>query len=263
MGLGQSDTFRKVKMKTPGFAYPGGKARARQWILDHAPISGRRYIEPFAGRGNVFFLARTTLDFREWYLNDRSTYDFLRAIQTKAHTFPTNWYGIGTREQYNYFSRLPPTAPDYSVALMAEPPLTFAGGGWDAGFNDSSKHKDRFCFGRYRETLQVAQNLLHSVKLSCDDFTAFLDSLDLESNDFVYLDPPYMGTNNKGYDDIGLNYPRFAERLARAKYRWVLTEYANSFYTQYLGRPIAERETISRSDTSNSLKRTEYLWRNF
>ena len=54
-----------LKFKVPGFAYPGGKVRLRKWLVSMMPREGRRYIEPFAGRGNVFWLAACALRFRE------------------------------------------------------------------------------------------------------------------------------------------------------------------------------------------------------
>lgn len=60
-------------MKTPSFRYMGGKARLASWLIGHFPKAGGRYVELFAGRGNVFFKARQSLDFKEWTLNDLDT----------------------------------------------------------------------------------------------------------------------------------------------------------------------------------------------
>lgn len=57
-------------MKIPSFRYMGGKARLRKWLIEHFPKKGRTYLEPFAGRGNVFYLACQKLDFQNWQLGD-------------------------------------------------------------------------------------------------------------------------------------------------------------------------------------------------
>jgi hypothetical protein len=46
-----------VKSTPPTFSYPGGKARMAKTIVAMAPPSGRLYVEPFAGRANVFWRA--------------------------------------------------------------------------------------------------------------------------------------------------------------------------------------------------------------
>lgn len=68
--------------KLPAFQYPGGKARLRSWLLPFFPRSGRMYLEPFAGRGNVFFAARAALDFQYWQVNDPNTAPFFWLCRT-------------------------------------------------------------------------------------------------------------------------------------------------------------------------------------
>lgn len=42
----------------PYFVYRGGKARLRRFIIRWIPTYGSTYLEPFAGRGNVFFIMK-------------------------------------------------------------------------------------------------------------------------------------------------------------------------------------------------------------
>ncbi|HUW57522.1 MAG TPA: DNA adenine methylase, partial [Planctomycetota bacterium] len=67
--------------KVPQFNYPGGKVRLRKWLVSMMPREGGRYVEPFAGRGNVFWLAACCLKFQEWWLNDIYTKPFFDAIR--------------------------------------------------------------------------------------------------------------------------------------------------------------------------------------
>ena len=54
----------------PSFSYPGGKTRMAPYLIDLMPKSGKCYVEPFAGRGNVFFRAAEILDYDSYWLND-------------------------------------------------------------------------------------------------------------------------------------------------------------------------------------------------
>jgi hypothetical protein len=74
-----------VKSTPPTFSYPGGKARMAMTIVALAPYSGRLYIEPFAGRGNVFWKAAGVLNYKEWQLNDIRTADWFESIRGRAN----------------------------------------------------------------------------------------------------------------------------------------------------------------------------------
>src|ERR1035438_10911498 len=66
----------------PTIAYPGGKARLANQIISFLPQQGRIYVEPFAGRGNLFWAAvERGLKFRRWWLNDIATAPFFEAIK--------------------------------------------------------------------------------------------------------------------------------------------------------------------------------------
>jgi site-specific DNA-adenine methylase len=62
--------------------YPGGKARMASTLVSFMPQSGQTYVEPFAGRGNVFWAAAASgLKFDHWHLNDIRTANFFNAIR--------------------------------------------------------------------------------------------------------------------------------------------------------------------------------------
>jgi hypothetical protein len=72
------------KQTPPTFGYPGGKAHLARTLVDLMPPSGRRYVEPFAGRGNVFWVA-SELDYQEWHINDIRTASWFEAIRDHGH----------------------------------------------------------------------------------------------------------------------------------------------------------------------------------
>jgi hypothetical protein len=48
--------------------YPGSKGRMAKTIVSYLPMTGNTYIEPFAGRASVFWLAATQLNYQRWWL---------------------------------------------------------------------------------------------------------------------------------------------------------------------------------------------------
>jgi hypothetical protein len=67
--------------------YPGGKGRLAKQIVSFLPREGRIYLEPFAGRANLFWeAAEQGLKFKKWWLNDLATASFLDAIRTHGDT---------------------------------------------------------------------------------------------------------------------------------------------------------------------------------
>jgi site-specific DNA-adenine methylase len=68
--------------QSPSIAYPGGKARLAEEIIALLPRHGRNYIEPFVGRGNLFWSAASAgLKYERWWLNDIATIPFFHAIK--------------------------------------------------------------------------------------------------------------------------------------------------------------------------------------
>ena len=66
----------------PGFAYPGAKYNLAPKLCALMPRDCRRFVDLFAGRGNVTFavMCDRTLDFEEFWINDHSTFPFFSAL---------------------------------------------------------------------------------------------------------------------------------------------------------------------------------------
>ena len=108
----------------PAIPYPGGKARLAKQIIEFLPTEGHTYVEPFAGRGNLFWTAvERGLKFRKWWLNDLATAPFFEAIQKlgdKIEVPPRSKREFEKqREAYN--------SGDPTAVLLA-PYLSFSGG---------------------------------------------------------------------------------------------------------------------------------------
>jgi len=241
--------------KTPKIPYPGAKGRLAPTLVSLMPEKGGHYVEPFAGRGNVFWEAASTpLNFTDWWLNDISTAGFFRALQECRIKVPER-----TREEYQKQKTL--FAKGNLKAILLEPYLTFSGGGYlKAGFGGKRSATRE----SYANTLQVCRSLMDdcSPKITSQDWqTMGLDQL--TPDDFVFFDPPYFGSDVRAYSSRDFDYPAFVAELKRAKYKWMLSEYRQPFYTKALGQPVFEKEVQLACDRKGTFKRVECVWRNF
>lgn len=245
-------------MKTPAFSYMGGKARLRNWLLAHFPRSGRYYVEPFAGCGNVFFAARQELAFDHWVLSDINPRLLLSIRSADLGDLPDTVDAA----TFAWCKANKHTA----IAALLEPRITFAGKGYQAGSTGINKPNARVVpySGRcYKPVCELARTLL----LGVDVLTASWHNLALHalsSDDFVYLDPPYVGTQAH-YANI--DHSALIEALNAASFRWALSGYANDLYAQHLRfRSLFTCERNSEIKSANRGTRTpvqEFLWTNY
>lgn len=247
-------------MKNPCFAYPGGKAEKRKWILSHVPPGKHyaRYIEPFAGRANVFFQAKDQIKANAYWLNDKYAVDFLRAVQQI------------TENEISFFQNLP-SQIDATIAkalhdrndrvgLIAEPLVCFGGGRRESGCSVKT--------GRWKHTasfvkdLIAARDMLAGVRLTEFDYSDVLSQC--MEGDFVYIDPPYCNCDARSYDG---DFPveLLARQLESARFDWLLSEYRDQKVVDILGEPLAVRACPLRSDRNFGVGityRNECLWGN-
>ncbi len=66
---------------TPHFAYPGGKARHQKCIVSLFPPVGDRFVDVFAGRGNLTWAVMSMLNYRRYWINAVGTYHFFNEIR--------------------------------------------------------------------------------------------------------------------------------------------------------------------------------------
>jgi len=245
-------------MKTPSFRYMGGKARLRKWLVSLFPTNGRSYVEPFAGRGNVFFEAVQRLSFKNWLLSDQDT-EFLEALLTADFSM------LPACVDRDVFERLRKTPKDV-ISLLVEPRVTFAGKGYASGFSGSSGTHVGYSRQNYLAVCVAAKSLLTKpgvVVLDCASWES-LPWSSWSQDDFVYLDPPYFGTK-ASYPNI--DHCALAQVLNRARFRWALSGYANQAYEQQLNFKsrfeCVRNSEIKSSNTHNASPVTEVLWTNW
>ena len=233
--------------------YPGGKAKILDWLLPIFPQTGRRYVEPFAGRGNVFFAVFQRALFESYHLNDLNTGSFFGALaRCPVNDLPATVEDVMLSFEH-WRDRAALLDP---VALAIEPFVTFRGKGYASG-----REQERYNKATASRRISAAQSILQqsSVSWSKKDWI-WLPWEEYDEHDFIYLDPPYIREDKVGYDDI--NHVELCTKLLECKGRWVLSGYDNEVYREYLGAPehMLDRR-IEMSDKRNATA-TECLWSN-
>jgi modification methylase len=248
----------------PKLPYPGGKGRTARQIISFLPREGRIYLEPFAGRGNLFFeAAEQGLKFRRWWLNDVATAPFFEAILSHGHTIKvpprSRTEFERQREAYKYGD---PTA------ILLAPHLSFSGGLYEAGCkggagdgNDGGGVSSK----GFQQTLRECHQILKRTrpKITALDWRQ-LGLEKLTQDDCVLLDPPYKNAFTKTYSDETVDYEQLVDVLLRARFKWILCGYPTAVLNR-LGSPIWARDMqlLCVRGKSGGEERNECVWANF
>lgn len=248
----------------PRIPYPGGKARLAKQIISFLPREGRTYIEPFAGRGNLFWAAvEQGLKYERWWLNDIATAPFFDAIRTHGHTIKVPPRSRQEFEkQRDAFKRGDPTA------ILLAPHLAYSGGLYESGVKGGSGCGDDdggVTSTGFEKTLRECHRILHRTKAKITglDWTR-LPLNTLSEDDVALIDAPYPGAQVKSYSDATVDYERLVDVLLKAKFRWVLCGYPHSLLHR-LGTPIWARDMqlLCVRIKAGQEDRSECIWANF
>ncbi len=268
MAEGSEEKGAEMSSEIPSFSYPGGKAKLREWMVRRMPLSGRRYVEPFVGRGNVFWMAACVLGFEEWHLNDTWTCRWFEAIQkididsipdelTRVMAVMSSKRSVSHRME-----------DDLSVAM--EPVTTFRGGALGGGGRGGicTGWRSARSLKGFKRRLLLARRILRSAQpritaLSWEDCELDL----LSASDFVYLDPPYENTADGTFFHNTVIHADLLKYLTDAPHLWMLSGCESDLYRQHLGAPEAskiQRMTMEHSPQKGRSKmRTECIWTNY
>ena len=243
-------------MKAPTIAYPGAKGRLAPILVSMMPQQGRIYLEPFAGRGNVYFAASSSnLRYVSWELNDMFTAPFFWALVKTEGCIP-----VPKRTKSEYLRQKRLFQKGDLRAILLESYLTFSGGGYkNGGFG--SLH-GATAVG-YAKTLRRCADLLiqSRAKVTSKDWKR-LNLSSLTDQDFVFFDPPYYGADVRAYSNH-FDFTGMVETLKKAKFKWMLTEYRQDFYVKAFGEPCYTKPVQLACDGRGSRSRVECVWKNY
>jgi hypothetical protein len=241
-----------------------------QGICTLFPPSGPRFVDVFAGRGNISWAAMTLLNYKRHWINALGTRDFFDGIKYGIYAVPERdpkvYHTMKERMKNPPEHRKVPMSslrilhPEVvrgidadglvklkfpkshhkaQPAQLLEGFLTFSGGTYaQAGARvgpGGSASKG------YERRLALAGKLMYEKRprLTALDYRKVL--AECKSTDMVYLDPPYRGANVKSYDDRTIDFIGLVKTLLHAPYKWVLSEYDNAVYkplTKKFGPPL-------------------------
>jgi site-specific DNA-adenine methylase len=225
-------------------------------IVSLLPKTGNTYIEPFAGRGSVFWLAATHLDYQRWWLNDLRTAPFFRAVLSVGGMLQ-----VPPRTKAEYYRQWEAFKGGDATAILLEPYLTFAGGGYGKGGFGGKRTASQTSYQRIiRECHRIMKVM--SPKITSLDWSETLKGLG--KDDTVFLDPPYLDGNVRAYRADDVDHEALVRVLVKAKFRWVLSGYAHPVYAP-LGKPCHREEVQLRTANCDRVRerRQECLWKNF
>lgn len=253
-----------MSYRVPGFSYPGGKVKLREWLVRYMPVSGGKYVEPFAGRGNVFWWAVHVLDYKEWWLNDPWTARWFEAIQrVDLQDIPKKLTLEIARDLYR---EAMDNRSVNDLAVAVEEKVMFAGG---PGKSISGHWKIQPSMAGLVHRIRLARSILKQVRPRITDSDWLECGLDvLGSEDFVYLDPPYLGTTPGLYMNSEMDHGKLLHYLHTAPFLWMLSGYMSPMYMRFLGRPYAVRAMnvflgLHSAGLPSHRVRYEYIWTNY
>jgi site-specific DNA-adenine methylase len=232
-----------------------------QELVELMPRGGREYVEPLAGYGNVFWALETYQpnSFEQYSINDFQTADFFRYLQTHGDKVRVPSDLTEMVRKYNIYKERRKEHPLSIEAILLQPFLSPRGGYGKGGATSRGVRAET-----YRATLRACKEIMlrtrpHITGLEWTDLN--LDRLGWD--DFVFLDPPYYNADVRAYKPWTLKqHMQMVRILEKAKFKWMLTEYKQPFYTKAFGSPIYTKETTCILSNEGS-PRTECVWANY
>ncbi len=248
----------------PKIPYPGGKARLAKQIISLLPREGRTYIEPFAGRGNLFWAAvEQGLKYERWHLNDIATAPFFEAIKSHGHKIK-----VPPRSRQEFEKQREAFQKSDPTAILLAPHLSYSGGLFDGGVKGGSGDGNDgggVSSKGFENTLRECHQILHRTnpKITAVDWT-LLGLEKLSSRDTVVIDAPYPHARVKTYSDATVNYEQLVDLLLKAKFKWIYCGYPHPLLNR-LGTPVwaKDMELLCVRMKTGSEERNECVWANF
>lgn len=249
----------------PTFKMHGSKARSAPWIVSLLPQKFDKWVEPFAGRGNVFFRMAVSCNFHEAHINDINTAGFLIGLRDYSGDYGFVDEGPIDKQLWLKWKDSPDV--DSVERTLAESYVARFGSSYKmgpntAGGDSKNGHSRRNTILR----MQAAKSLLSHVNITSLDWEAHLKSLDLSSDDVVYLDPPYDVKQNVHFDNIDHNH--FVEVVKTLPCNVFVSGYTSLIYEEAFKdwqRVTRERASVgkgaaSKGKTGNKPKVEEIVW---
>ena len=249
-------------MRCPTFKYHGSKCRMAPWIIDHFPHRIGKYVEPFAGRGNVYYrLCMSDRMFEKAYLNDIKTFKWLKALKEYDGNYDFLPESI-TKDIYDKFRSMK-NCPERTIA---EAVLAYNGNFYGRGANITYESANGYNAESSSVRYKNAHRLLQKAILWKRDWKECVESLNLGPQDLLYCDPPYYKANYLIYPQI--EHGELLDRLKSMSCKVVLSSYLSTLYKTKLKTWNVDYKIRAATATRQSMKEpkerhVEVLYMNF
>ena len=239
-------------MKTP-ITYYGGKQQLVSVILGMIP-GHKIYCEPFFGGGAVFFAkGKSYLEVINdkndliitFYKQCMTNFDELsQRIQMTLHSESEH---KKAKEIYNHPSGHSDIDIAWSLWVVTNMSImSTPSGGWRRDNGTGGSHAG-VSLERHREnfTKKIRDRLQH-VQISCSDALSVIRQRDTPET-FFYLDPPYIGCDQKHYKGYGEeDFRQLLELLTSIRGKFILSNFWSEPLKEYINREKWHYQVIDR-----------------
>jgi DNA adenine methylase len=232
--------------------YPGGKSRIYKFVsnvLLENNLIGINYAEPYAGGAGLALKLLISEYVGNIYINDldKSIYSFWKSILGRPTEFCDWIEGVKVNvENWQHFKQIQENSENYDEFELAKSTFflnrtNVSGvikGGIIGGLDQKGKYKidARFNKKRLIKRIEKISEFGSRINVSRKDGINFIKKMDrMESDVFVYLDPPYY----EKASDLYMNYyskkdhKKLSKYVQRMQKRW-LVSYDNHEFILHL-----------------------------
>lgn len=250
-------------MKTP-ITYYGGKQQLTPEILGMIPAH-KIYCEPFFGGGAVFFAKAPSFIEAINDKNDllitfyRQCRESFEALNNKIQNtlLSESLYNKAKNIWKNpcHRSKLEIAWAVWTVTNMSV--MATPAGGWKRDNGTGGSHIGVGMANYRKKFTHEVKDRLESVQIYCRDALEVIKEKDSPET-FFYLDPPYIGCEQKHYKGYGKeDFKKLLDVLKEIKGKFLLSNFANKILEEYIEASGWKVRSISRiSSLPNLMART-------
>lgn len=214
---------------TATFPYPGGKGELTEWLTGLFPPH-RTYVEPFGGSGSVLYNKHPSSV--EVYNDlDSDLVTFFRVLRERPDELATWLSRVPySREQYEqwataWWQRDERPADDLERAgrfFFLRYANHSGKAARKAGFKVRARRNPARTFNNARERLDALADRFAEVQIEHRDYQHVLTTYD-SPRTLYYLDPPYVGSEDRYANGAGFDHAGLADALADLEAAWVVS----------------------------------------
>ncbi len=260
----------------PTWSYHGSKATIARWIVSHIPQKIHFYVEPFAGRANVFFRLITTPGYSitgGTLLNDKFNHEWYSSIIA----YQGNWEFLPDVVNQSVFEKWR-DHPQCVERTLIEPVVTYHSNRYNmnsAASSDvgSSFYSPNFA-ANWRKKYLLTQSLLrqHKPVITGLDYLEFFESIkdSLTPDCVIYCDPPYLAPYDEGRTYPNIQHIDLLDVVKTLPCKVLISNYENPLYLSQLANWRLEKKTRvspakgrQKGHAGGRTEKVECLWLNY